>query len=44
MSVREVTSSFGVLGLLLSEEAGKGNNVGVNLFRFLSAVGGRHCD
>jgi hypothetical protein len=43
MSVREVTSSLGVLGLLLSEEAGKGNNVSVNLFGFLSAGGGRHC-
>lgn len=42
MNLRKVTSGLWVLGLLLSEEASKGNNVSVNLLGFLSAVSGRH--
>lgn len=42
--VREVTSGLWMLGLLLSEEAGEGNNVSVDLFGFLSAVCSSHCE
>jgi hypothetical protein len=42
MNLRKVTSSLWVLGLLLSEEASKGNNVSVNLLDLLSAGSGRH--
>lgn len=42
MNLRKVTSSLWMLGLLLGEEASKGNNVSVNLLGFLSAGSGRH--
>lgn len=44
-NLREVTGGLLVLGLLLSEEAGEGDDVGVDLFRFVHVVTvGRHCD
>lgn len=44
--IREVTGSFGVLGLLLSQESGEGDDVGVDvlLSNRRSAAVGRHCD
>lgn len=44
--IREVSSGLGMLGLLLSEEAGKGNNVSADLFALvlLIVAVGRHGD
>lgn len=42
--IRKVTSSLRVLGLLLSEEASEGHNVGVDLLGLVHLVTvGSHC-